>query len=425
MPRERAISAGSTVPTAAAAIGFIRAGGCRPPLPDRNFYIRRCRVRPEPKSKTGEPLALTIDEQIKAIEEEIGKTQYNKKTQGHIGLLKAKIARLKMEQEKRRSASGGGQGYSVKKSGNATVALVGFPSVGKSTLLNKLTGAKSEVAAYAFTTLDVIPGILYHKFAKIQILDMPGLIRDASRGKGRGREVLAVVRTSDLILFVIDVYDTNIDVLVNELYNTGIRLNTHPPNVVITKTDRGGIEVKPTVSLTKITPEIAADMVGAYGYVNAEVIVREDVDEEQLIDVLTGNRVYLRSACVVNKIDLVDEDHLNKVKEKMGPWGPVYVAANKDMGIDDLKEEIFRKLDFIHVFLKPQGQDADMKEPMVIMNGSTVGDLCDRIHRSFRRNFRYATVWGNSAKFPGQTVGAEHVLMNGDIVTIVVKRGGD
>jgi ribosome-interacting GTPase 1 len=166
-------------------------------------------------------------------------------------------------------------------------------------------------------------------------------------------------------------------------------------------------------------------MVSAYGFVNAEVIVREDVDEEQLIDVLTGNRVYLRSAAVVNKIDLVDEDHLKKIKEKMKPWGPVYVAANREVGLSELKEEIFRKLDFIHVFLKPQGQDADMKEPMVIMNGSTIGDLCDRIHRTFRRNFRYATVWGESAKFPGQTVGADHVLMNGDIVTIVVKRGGE
>ena len=374
----------------------------------------------------GDPLALTIDEQIKAIEEEILKTQYNKKTQGHIGLLKAKIARLKMEQEKRRAASGGGgQGYSVKKSGNATVSLVGFPSVGKSTLLNKLTGAKSEVAAYAFTTLDVIPGIMYHKFAKIQVLDMPGLIRDASRGKGRGREVLAVVRTSDLILFVIDVYDNNIEVLVNELYNTGIRLNTHPPNVVITKTEKGGIEVKPTVTLTKITAEMAADMVAAYGHINAEVIIREDVDEEQLIDVLTGNRMYMRSVTVVNKIDLVDEIHLQKVKEKLRDWDPIYVAASKDIGIVDLKEAIYKELDFIHVFLKPQGQDADMEEPMVILGGSTVGDLCDRIHRSFRRNFRYATVWGTSAKFPGQTVGTEHGLMNGDIITIVVKRGGD
>lgn len=371
-------------------------------------------------------MAATIEEQIKAIEDEIAKTQYNKKTQGHIGLLKAKMARLRMEQEKRRAASGGaGQGYSVKKSGNATIALVGFPSVGKSTLLTRLTGAKSEVAAYAFTTVDVIPGIMEYKFSKIQVLDLPGLIRDASKGKGRGREVLAVVRTADLILFVIDVYDMNVGVLVNELYNTGIRLNTHPPNVVITKTDRGGIDVKPTVPLTKITPEIAADMVGAYGYVNAEVIVREDIDEEQLLDVLTGNRVYMRSVTVVNKVDLVDAAYLNKVKETLKDWDPIMVSANKELGLDELKEAIYRKLDFIHVFLKPQGQEADMDEPMVIMSGSTVGGLCDRIHRTFRRNFRYANIWGESAKFPGQMVGQEHVLKDGDIVTIVVKRGGE
>jgi hypothetical protein len=371
-------------------------------------------------------LALTIDEQIKAIEEEIGKTQYNKATQGHIGLLKAKIARLKMEQEKRRAASGGGgQGYSVKKSGNATLALVGFPSVGKSTLLTKLTDAKSDVAAYAFTTVDVIPGIMYYKFAKIQVLDLPGLIRDASRGKGRGREVLAVVRTADLILFVIDVYDTNVEVLIDELYNTGIRLNTHPPNVVITKTDRGGIEIKPTVNLTKITAEMASDMVSAYGYVNAEVIIREDIDEEQLIDVLTGNRVYMRSVTVVNKVDLVDSTYLAKVQERLKDHDPIFISANKELRLEDLKEAVYKKLEFIHVFLKPQGREADMDEPMVIMGGSSVGDLCDRIHRAFRRNFRYANVWGDSAKFPGQMVGVDHVLQNGDIITIVVKRGAD
>ena len=371
-------------------------------------------------------MALTIDEQIKAIEEEILKTQYNKKTEGHIGLLKAKIARLKMEQEKRRVAqSAGGQGYSVKKAGNATVALVGFPSVGKSTILNKLTDAKSNVAAYAFTTLDVIPGILYHRFAKIQVLDMPGLIRDASKGKGRGREVLAVVRTSDMVLFVIDVFESNIQVLENELYQTGIRLNTHQPRVVITKTERGGIDVKPTVPLTKINQDLAKEMVAAYGYVNAEVIIREDVDQEQLIDALTGNRTYLRSMVVVNKIDAVDKEHLEALKARLAKYDPVYISANNKVGLDQLKEALYQKLEFIHVFLKPQGGDADMNEPMVIMGGSSVGDLCDRIHRSFRKNFRYAIVWGSSAKFPGQTVGVDHTLEDGDIVTIVVKRGGD
>ena len=127
----------------------------------------------------------TIEDAIKEVEAEIAKTQVNKHTEYHIGKLKAKIARLKDEQEKRRATSGGGggKGYSVKKSGNATVALVGFPSVGKSTLLNRLTGAESEVGAYDFTTIDVVPGIMEYNSAKIQILDLPGLIRDAS---GRG-----------------------------------------------------------------------------------------------------------------------------------------------------------------------------------------------------------------------------------------------
>src|SRR5438552_3176144 len=155
---------------------------------------------------------MAIDEQIKAVEDEIQKTPYNKATQHHIGRLKAKLARLKDEQETRRLKSGGGgPSYAVRKSGNATVGLVGFPSVGKSTLLNQITDATSAVAAYDFTTLDVIPGLMEHRGAKIQVLDMPGLIRGASKGRGRGKEVLSVARACDLILLMIDVFETHVD----------------------------------------------------------------------------------------------------------------------------------------------------------------------------------------------------------------------
>ena len=125
----------------------------------------------------------TIEEQIKALEDEIFNTQKNKATEHHIGKLKAKIAKLKAQQELQK-IKGGGQGrrYYIKKSGDATVALVGFPSVGKSSLLNYLTDSKSEVAAYHFTTLEVIPGVMEHKNAKIQILDMPGIIKGAAKG---------------------------------------------------------------------------------------------------------------------------------------------------------------------------------------------------------------------------------------------------
>ncbi len=72
----------------------------------------------------------TIKEQIDLIRVEIDKTQKNKATNAHIGKLKAKIAQLKIKEEKAHAhskASGGGKGFEVKKSGDATVALVGSP----------------------------------------------------------------------------------------------------------------------------------------------------------------------------------------------------------------------------------------------------------------------------------------------------------
>jgi ribosome-interacting GTPase 1 len=84
---------------------------------------------------------------------------------------------------------GPGEGFEVQKYGDGRVALIGFPSVGKSTLLSQLTGTESEAAAYEFTTLTCIPGIIHYKGTKIQLLDLPGIIEGAAQGKGRGRQV--------------------------------------------------------------------------------------------------------------------------------------------------------------------------------------------------------------------------------------------
>jgi ribosome-interacting GTPase 1 len=83
----------------------------------------------------------------------------------------------------------GNRGFEVARSGDGRVSLIGFPSVGKSSLLSKLTDTKSEAAGYEFTTLTAIPGNLYHKGCKIQLLDLPGIIEGAAYGKGRGRQV--------------------------------------------------------------------------------------------------------------------------------------------------------------------------------------------------------------------------------------------
>ncbi|MFA6805067.1 MAG: GTP-binding protein [Candidatus Methanomethylophilaceae archaeon] len=364
----------------------------------------------------------TIQEQIQELEEQISHTKYNKATEAHIGKLKAKIARLNDEEEKRRSKGGNTKGFYVKKAGNATVALVGFPSVGKSTLLNQLTGAKSEVGAYHFTTLDVVPGVLEYNHAKIQILDMPGLIKDASRGKGRGREVIAAARSADVILLVVDIFNPNLSVLLKELYNAGIRLNQTKPDVVISTGMQGGINVMPTVKLTKIDVDTIADMTAAYGHINATVVVREDIDVEQMLDVLAGNRVYIKCVMAINKVDLAKPGQLEAVLEMHKQYIQVPVSAATGYGIEDLKQTLYDTIEMIRIYLKPQGQEADMDVPLIVKKGNTVGEVCELIHRDFRKNFRYAMVWGKSAKFPGQTVGMDHVVQDEDILSIIVRR---
>jgi small GTP-binding protein len=364
-----------------------------------------------------------IEEQIKAIEEEIFNTQKNKATEHHIGKLKAKIARLKEEQEKRQAqAAGGGKGYHVKKSGNATVALVGFPSVGKSTLLNKITDADSEVGRYDFTTLEVVPGIMEYKGAKLQVLDLPGLIKGASKGKGRGKQVIAAARNSDLIILMVDVFRYELHVIVNELHKAGLRLNERPVDVRIYKTQKGGLNVNHTVELTKIDEEMVRGVVSSYGIINADVVLREDINEDQLIDYLSGNKVYVDALVVLNKIDLLPKEEVDKIITKLEGWNVFPMAAEKDLYIEKFKDAVFEISKFIRIFLKPQGQEADMIEPLVIKEDSTVGMVCDYLHRDFRERFRFGKVWGPSAKFPGQNVGISHILKDEDVLSIIIKK---
>lgn len=365
---------------------------------------------------------VKIEEQIKEIEEEIKKTPYNKATQHHIGKLKAKLARLQDELDKRKAKKGDVKGYGVKKSGHATVVLVGMPSVGKSTLLNRLTEAESEVGSYHFTTLKVVPGVMRYKEAVIQILDLPGLVEGASKGKGRGREVLSVARSADLILLMADIYSSKIEILANELVKGGIRMNQKPPDVVIIKKEKGGVGISATQKLTNLDEETVAAISREYGNINAEIILREDITQDRLIDAMADNRVYIPAIALVNKIDLATSEQIGDLKQNIKGIPLFFISAEKQRGLDELKEAIFEKLKFIRIYLKPQGRKADLKEPMVIKSNSSVGDVCDIIHRSFRDRFRYANIWGESAKFPGQTVGMRHLLQDGDILTIVVSK---
>jgi hypothetical protein len=363
---------------------------------------------------------LAINERIKELEEELRKTKYNKRTQHAIGLLKARLAVLK-ERALQRASVGKAKGderFSVRKSGDATVILVGFPSVGKSTLLNKLTNAKSDTANYAFTTLRAVPGILEYNFAKIQIIDVPGIVSGAASGRGRGKEVLGMLRSGDLILILVEaLHPEHYDAILKEIYEAGVRINEPRPDVKITKKDRGGIAVATTVKLTKIDAKTIADIAREMGLNNADILIRSDISADQLIDVIRGDRAYIKSLTVITKSDLVDSSMLENLKAEIK--ADMAVSAESGDGIEELKQKIYETMGFIKVFLKEVNKKPDMDEPLIMFRGSTIRDVCLKLHKDFVDKFRFARVWGRGAKFNGQVFRRlDKELCDGDILEL-------
>ncbi|RJQ16796.1 GTP-binding protein [Candidatus Woesearchaeota archaeon] len=360
---------------------------------------------------------VEYNEEIKQLEAELAKTKYNKATQHHVGLVKAKIAKLKEKQESRSSKKGKTTGYDVRKTGDGTVILVGYPSVGKSTLLNHITDAKSKTGAYAFTTLTVVPGTLNFNHAKIQILDVPGIVKGASDGTGRGKEVLSVARSADLIILLIEVhYPEHHDVLIKELYNRGIRLNQKRPDVTITKTIKDGIHVASLVKLTKIDADTIKGIMREFKMINADVVLREDINIDQFIDCLEDNKQYVPCLTVVNKIDMVSKEKASEIMKKVK--GDLAVSAEKSINIEKLKEMIFYKLNLIRIYMKEPGKEADLNVPLIIFKNSSVKDVCNKLHKDFVAKFKFCRIWGKSSKFPGQKLQLNHILKDGDVLEI-------
>lgn len=361
---------------------------------------------------------VEYNKRIEELEKELAGMQYNKRTQHHYGLIRAKIAQLREKEETRgKQSSGKKDGYEVRRSGDGTVILLGFPSTGKSTLLNALTNAESEIGAYAFTTLTVIPGMMEYKHAKIQILDVPGIVTGAASGKGRGKEVLASMRSADMALIVVDVTrPQELAVIRKEVYDTHIRLDQKRPDVRIKKMIKDGIRVGRTVATPDLTDETIVGICKEFKINNAEITIRDEINADQFIDCLEANKKYMPSVLLLNKIDLVDSQTLEQVKNEIEP--DLAISARNEKDLSRVKETIFQKLDLMRVYLKEPGKEADMDVPLICFRKSKIKDVCNKLHRDFHRKFKFARVWGKSAKFPGQRLMLQHILKDEDILEV-------
>lgn len=127
----------------------------------------------------------------------------------------------------------------------ADVALVGYPNAGKSTLLSRISNAHPKVAAYPFTTLHPVIGVMeYPDFRKVTVADIPGLIDGAHLNRGLGHYFLRHIERTKLLIYLVDLggvdgRDPNDDVhiLKNELEAYMEGLSSRAKIVLANKTD--------------------------------------------------------------------------------------------------------------------------------------------------------------------------------------------
>ncbi|TPX55990.1 threonine---tRNA ligase [Powellomyces hirtus] len=365
---------------------------------------------------------MGITEKIADVEKEIARTQKNKATEYHLGLLKAKLARYRvMLLEPVGKAGPKGVGFDVVRSGDARVAMIGFPSVGKSTLLSKTTETKSEVAGYEFTTLTCIPGKINYNGAQIQLLDLPGIIEGASQGKGRGRQVIAVAKTADLILMMLDATKPlrQRELLEAELEAVGIRVNTRKPNIYFKVKKGGGISFNSTCKLSYLNERMVYQILHDYKIHNAEVLIREDATVDQFIDVILGNRKYISCLYCYNKIDAISIEEMDRLARQPHT---VVVSCESDLNITTLIDQMWHHLGLMRVYTKKRGEFPDFDGGLILKRDSTVEGVCRALHKSLVDEFNYALVWGTSTKHNPQRVGLTHVLEDEDVVQVVKKK---
>ncbi len=267
-----------------------------------------------------------------------------------------------------------GPSHVVRAEGAAQLALIGPPNSGKSALHARLTGSRTEIGPYPFTTHLPIPGMHVYEDVQFQLVDLPPVSADFMEPW-----LVATLQPADGVLLVIDINDPEcveqIPAIMERLAEKKIFLREHWPGL---PAEEG-----------------------------------EAADEEDPF------RLDLSTLLIANKCDLdPDSGEVEVLEELLGLQFPAQtVSAETGQGLDQLGPFLFRALEIVRVYTKTPGKPADMGQPFTVRRGGTVADVARLVHRDIARDLKFARMWGNSV-FDGQQTGPEHLVEDGDVVEL-------
>jgi len=378
----------------------------------------------EAKAKWNEvTLTKNPETRLQLMGEFLSLVPKHKGTEKMCSQVKRQMAQLREEidqkkkQAKRRSAPS----YFIEKAGAAQVALIGPTNAGRSSVMRAVTNSTVEVASWPFATRVPTPGMMPYEDVQLQLVEAPPLVEGSSEGRNDGFQVLSIARNADGLIIVVDLADdpvVNYLMVARELENS--RILTFEPDGEVEITKRGfgsDIQFIWDGELVDCTPEDVVALLKEYKIRSALLRVKGRVTIDIVEDAIYGNAVYRPTTVIANKADLVDSPEvIEDLRVAASPLDVMVISALDAPGLQQaLGDAIFRNLGIIRVYTKQPGKPAS-KEPIVDRVGLTVGGLAKIIHSDFYKRFRYAKLWGPSAKFDGERVGLDRLLSDGDTV---------
>jgi len=196
----------------------------------------------------------------------------------------------------------------------AEVGLIGFPNVGKSSILSRISAAKPKIANYHFTTLSPNLGVVSVREGKgFLAADIPGLIEGASDGAGLGHAFLRHVDRCRLLLHVVDVSaqdgrDPADDIakIDEELVKYSPELSERPQIIVANKTDSADMQGEPLIRFKEYCAKLGREVI----YVSA--ITGEGLDE---LVIRTAERLRELPPLTVYETEITPEDEVAKSED--------------------------------------------------------------------------------------------------------------
>jgi len=381
---------------------------------------------PDAKKKWFEvTLTRNPEERLRLMGEFLSLVPKHKGTDRLCAQVRRQMSQLRQDIEDRRRAAkrSTGLAYFVEKAGAAQVAIIGPTNAGRSSLLKAVTNASVDVASWPFTTCVPTPGMLPYQDIQFQLVEAPPIVEGSSEGRADGFQVLSIARNADGLIIVVDLTDDpggNLLMVRGELENS--RVLTAEPDGEVEVTRRGygsDIQFIWEGALEGCTHKEVVDLLQEYKVRSALVRIRGKVTLDAVEDAMFGNAVYRPTLVVANKTDLVDDERvIESVCEAARPVEVLAVSAEKTEGLGELLgSKLFDLLGIVRVYTKQPGGEPS-REPIVARRGLTVGELAKMIHSDFYERFRYARLWGPSAKFDSERVGLDRELSDGDVVQL-------